>query len=152
VIGGASSVRAFGPRTVGPGSTPRNVDTTGLTVGNYTGNLLFESSIEYRMPVGKYPELAFFVDAGNVWLTSGSDATDASKFRFDRFYRELALGTGVGLRVNLGFFVLRLDLAVPLSKPFLPAGERWVADNMQFGVRSWRKENLNWNFSFGYPF
>ncbi len=152
VVGGAASVRAFPPRTVGPGSVPRDDSPSGLTVGRYTGNVLLESSIEYRMPIGKYPELAVFVDAGNIWLTSGADASDASRFYLDRFYRELAMGAGMGLRVNLGFFVLRLDLGVPLSKPFLPVGERWVADDLHFGVRQWRKENLNWNFSFGYPF
>ncbi|MDO8366001.1 MAG: BamA/TamA family outer membrane protein [Saprospiraceae bacterium] len=152
VIGGASSVRAFPPRTVGPGSVPRDTSSGRIKVGNYTGNLLIESSIEYRMPIGRYPELAFFVDAGNIWLTSGPGATEASHFRLNRFYKELAVGTGVGLRVNLGFFVLRLDLAVPLSKPYLPEGQRWVADGLHFGQRSWRKENLNWNFSFGYPF
>lgn len=152
-IGGASSVRAFAPRSVGPGATPRStVADGGLNVGLYTGNLLIESSLEYRFPIGRYPELAVFVDAGNVWLTSGPDATDVSRFRFDRFYRELASGFGVGFRVNLGFFVLRLDVATPLSKPFLPAGQRWVLDDVNFGNRDWRRENLNWNFSFGYPF
>jgi len=152
VIGGASSVRAFAPRTVGPGSIPRETDSDVLNVGNFTGNLLIESSLEYRMPLGRYPELAVFMDAGNIWLTSGPGATEASQFRLNRFYKELAVGTGVGLRVNLGFFVLRLDLAVPLSKPFLPDGQRWVADDLHFGQRTWRKDNLNWNFSFGYPF
>ena len=152
VIGGASSVRAFAPRTVGPGGQARDTSGAGIKVGNYTGNLLIESSLEYRVPIGRYPELAFFVDAGNIWLTSGPDATEASQFRFDCFYKELALGTGVGLRINLGFFVLRLDVAVPLTKPYLPEGQRWVADNMRFGYRGWRRENLNWNFSFGYPF
>lgn len=152
-IGGASSVRAFAPRSVGPGATPRDpVTGEGLNVGLYTGNLLVEGSLEYRFPLGRYPELAVFVDAGNVWLNSGPDATDASKFRFGSFYRELASGAGVGLRVNLGFFVLRLDVATPLSKPYLPAGQRWVADEMRFGRKSWRREHLNWNFSFGYPF
>ncbi len=153
VVGGASSVRAFGPRTIGPGSVPRDTSrTAAITVGRFTGNMLVESSIEYRMPIGKYPELAFFVDAGNIWLTSGPGSNDASRFYLDRFYKELALGTGVGLRVNLGFFVLRLDLAVPLAKPNLPAGERWVGDDLHFGQKSWRKDNLKWNFSFGYPF
>jgi len=152
VIGGASSVRAFAPRTVGPGSEARDTDNTGLTVNNYTGNMLMESSLEYRMPIGKYPELAFFIDAGNVWLTSGADATDASNFLLSRFYRELAVGTGMGLRVNLGFFVLRLDLAFPLAKPYLPVGQRWVANDLHFGSGVWRGQNLNWNFSFGYPF
>jgi outer membrane protein insertion porin family len=123
-----------------------------LNVGKYTGNLLMESSLEYRVPLGRYPELAFFVDAGNVWLTSGPDATEASAFRLNRFYKELAAGTGMGLRVNLGFFVLRLDVAFPISKPYLPEGQRWVMNAVQFGSRTWRQDNLNWNFSFGYPF
>jgi len=152
VIGGASSVRAFAPRTVGPGATSRDNSSSALTVGNYTGNILVESSIEYRMPLGRYPELAIFMDAGNIWLSSGDDATAASQFRVRSFYRELALGTGLGLRVNLGFFIVRLDVAFPLSKPFLPVGERWVGNDLHFGKGSWRKENLNWNFSFGYPF
>ncbi len=152
VVGGASSVRAFAPRTVGPGAVRRDTSNINLAVGRYTGNVLMESSLEYRMPIGRFPELAFFVDAGNIWLTSGPDATEASQFRLNRFYREIAAGTGVGLRVNLGFFVLRLDLAFPLSKPYLPAGERWVADDLRFGSYTWRRNNLNWNFSFGYPF
>jgi outer membrane protein insertion porin family len=153
VIGGASSVRAFAPRTVGPGSVARGDANSGsLNVGNYTGNLLIETSLEYRMPLGRYPELAVFLDAGNIWLSSGPGATEASYFRFNRFYKELAVGTGIGLRVNLGFFVLRLDLAVPLNKPFLPEGQRWVSDGLHLGRGAWRKENLNWNFSFGYPF
>jgi outer membrane protein insertion porin family len=152
VVGGASSVRAFPPRTVGPGSQPRDTVTGILTVGKYTGNVLIESSLEYRIPIGRYPELAFFMDAGNVWLTSGPDATEATHFRLNRFYREFAVGTGAGLRVNLGFFVLRLDVAFPLSKPYLPQGRRWVGNDLKFGNKTWRHENLNWNFSFGYPF
>jgi len=153
ILGGASSVRAFSPRTIGPGSEPIDTArTSAITVGRFTGNMLIESSLEYRMPIGKYPELAFFVDAGNIWLTSGPGSTDASKFNVTNFYRELALGTGVGLRVNLGFFVLRLDLAFPLAIPNRPVGERWVGDDLHFGRRSWRKDNLKWNFSFGYPF
>jgi hypothetical protein len=58
----------------------------------------------------------------------------------------------MGLRINLGFFVLRLDVAFPLSKPYLSTGERWVGDQLRFGSGLWRKENLNWNFSFGLPF
>jgi outer membrane protein assembly factor BamA len=92
------------------------------------------------------------MDAGNIWLTSGPDATEASQFRLNRFYKELAVGTGVGLRINLDYFVLRLDVAFPLSKPYLPSGERWVGNQLQIGSGAWRKENLNWNFSFGYPF
>lgn len=152
IVGGASSVRAFAPRTIGPGAQARDTSSNSLSVSSYTGNLLIESSLEYRISLGRYPELAVFLDAGNIWLTSGPDATEASQFRLNRFYRELAVGTGMGLRVNLGFFVLRLDVAFPLSKPYLPVGERWVGNQLHFGSKKWWKENLNWNFSFGYPF
>jgi outer membrane protein assembly factor BamA len=151
IIGGASSVRAFAPRTVGPGAQARSTSNT-LSVGNYTGNLLLEGGLEYRISLGRYPELAVFLDAGNIWLTSGPDATEASQFRMNRFYKELAVGTGVGLRINLDYFVLRLDVAFPLSKPYLPSGERWIGNQLHIGSGAWRKENLNWNFSFGYPF
>jgi outer membrane translocation and assembly module TamA len=152
IVGGASSVRAFAPRTIGPGTQARDTSRNTVTVSNYTGNLLIESSIEYRIALGRYPELAVFLDAGNIWLTSGPDATKASQFHVNSFYRALAVGSGVGLRINLGFFVLRLDVAFPLSKPYLPTGERWVGDQLRFGSGLWRKENLNWNFSFGLPF
>jgi outer membrane protein insertion porin family len=152
-VGGASSVRAFAPRTVGPGSVaPGQGTEDGLSLTEHTGNILLEGSVEYRMPLGRYPELAFFVDAGNVWALAGQGIPEESRFRFSRFYKELAVGAGVGFRLNLGFFVLRLDLATPLTKPYLPEGERFVLDDFDLGSKDWRRENLLWNFAFGYPF
>jgi hypothetical protein len=62
------------------------------------------------------------------------------------------VGAGVGLRVDVSFLVLRLDVAFPLRKPFLPEGQRWVIDQVDFGSGTWRKNNLVLNIAIGYPF
>jgi hypothetical protein len=61
------------------------------------------------------------------------------------------MGTGFGLRVDIEFFVIRFDIATPLRKPFLPEGERW-GNSFDIGSKTWRKENLIFNFAIGYPF
>jgi outer membrane protein assembly factor BamA len=93
-----------------------------------------------------------FLDAGNVWLMHKSDALPGGEFNADLFYKQLAVGTGFGLRIDLSFFILRFDLGMPLRKPYLPEGERWVANKINFGERGWRKQNLVLNIAIGYPF
>jgi len=66
--------------------------------------------------------------------------------------QELAVGAGAGLRFDISFLVLRLDLAFPLRKPWLPENKRWVIDQVNFGSGPWRKENLVFNLGIGYPF
>jgi hypothetical protein len=65
---------------------------------------------------------------------------------------EIAVGTGVGLRFDFSFLVLRTDLAFPLRKPYLPDGDRWVMDKISLGSSAWRNENLIFNLAIGYPF
>jgi outer membrane protein assembly factor BamA len=97
--------------------------------------------------------LALFVDAGNVWnLQGGADKNPASVFQWGQFYRQIAVGTGVGIRFDLEVLLLRLDFAIPLSIPWLPEGQRWVGNQIDFGDPSWRKDNLNFSLAFGYPF
>ena len=79
-------------------------------------------------------------------------AIDSQPFAFNRFYNELAVGTGVGLRLDASFFVIRLDIGVPLRKPWLEEGNRWVADEINLGSGSWRSENMIFNLAIGYPF
>jgi len=94
---------------------------------------------------------ALFVDAGNIWLINENPEKPGAKFSKD-FLKELAVGTGVGLRFDFNFLILRTDLAFPLRKPYLPEGERWVLNQINFGDRQWRKENLVFNLAIGYPF
>jgi outer membrane protein assembly factor BamA len=92
-----------------------------------------------------------FLDAGNIWLLNENEEKPGAKFS-GQFLKELAVGTGVGLRFDFNFLVLRTDLAFPLRKPYLPKGDRWVFDAINFGSGTWRKENLIFNLAIGYPF
>ncbi len=149
-VGGPNSVRAYATREIGPGATDPADGAFTLLQGR--GDIKLESSLEYRRRLSKYFELAFFLDAGNVWLFENRGDDQKEKFNFNTFYKELASGTGMGLRVNISGLVVRLDLAFPLSKPWLDPGRRWVLDEVDFGDPSWRRDNLQWHLAFGYPF
>ncbi len=149
-VGGPTSIRAFYPRTLGPGTTDvRNQEFSAL---QGKGDVKIESSVEYRYQLNSYLEFALFADAGNVWRIEKDEEDTPSKFDFDTFTQQMALGTGVGLRINLSYLIFRLDLAFPLVKPWLPEGERWVGNDIRIGDPSWRRENLVLNLAFGYPF
>jgi hypothetical protein len=75
-----------------------------------------------------------------------------SKFKFDSFYKEIAVGGGIGLRIDASIVVVRLDLATPFRIPYLPEKERWVFNKINFGDPEWRKKNLILNIAIGYPF
>ena len=152
--GGAYSLRAWQARTVGPGYAKE--DTT-FTIPNQTGDMRLEANIEYRFPLFWNFEGAVFAEAGNVWnikkdySAKGSDGDDElvtrseeGLFEFDTFYRHIATDWGVGLRLNLGFVLLRLDMGMKVYDP---------AENDWKGPRSWlRKGNYGVQFGVGYPF
>lgn len=71
---------------------------------------------------------------------------------FKRFLSEIAVGAGVGLRLDFSILVLRLDLAMPLRVPYYEKGNRWTFDRINFGDSQWRKDNLVFNIAIGYPF
>jgi outer membrane protein assembly factor BamA len=141
VVGGPNSVRAFQPRRVGPG-TREPINENFFFIG--TGDIRLETSFEIRQKLTSLVELALFVDAGNTWLYDGG-ADASAKFDVNTFYKELASGAGFGLRFDFSVLLIRTDLAYPLTKPWLPEGERFVADKFSFG-------ELNFNLAFGYPF
>ena len=149
-IGGPSSNRAFVPRTVGPGSRPLGLPLEFPFTG--IGNLKLETNAEYRFQVTSLIELAAFVDVGNVWLVYQEDDVYDTQFKFDNFYKQLAIGTGIGFRLDFEVLLLRFDFAVPLTKPYLAEGERFVGDEIKLGQSDYRQENLQFNFAFGYPF
>ena len=154
-IGGTNSLRAFRARSIGPGSFAPDPEVgTNSIAADRTGDIKLEVNTEYRPKINDVLRGAVFVDAGNIWLMK-DDAQyppmPGAKFSKD-FLKELAVGAGVGLRFDLSFFVLRTDLAMPLRKPWLPEGERWVLGDFNFADPKWRRENLVFNLAIGYPF
>ncbi|MDV6168182.1 BamA/TamA family outer membrane protein [Flavobacterium sp. DG1-102-2] len=149
-IGGTNSIRAFRARSIGPGTYRREVDNSSF-LPDESGDIKLEMNTEYRAKLFSVIHGALFIDAGNIWLWNKNDNKPGAQFS-SKFMDEVAVGTGAGLRVDLSFLVLRLDLAWPLRKPYLPEGERWVIDDIDFGSKYWRKENLVFNLAIGYPF
>lgn len=150
-IGGTNSIRAFRARSIGPGTyRSPNVSATSF-LPDESGDIKLEMNTEYRAKLFSVIHGALFVDAGNIWLWNKNETKPGSQFT-SKFMDEIAVGTGAGLRVDLDFLVLRLDLAWPLRKPYLPEGERWVIDDIKFGSKYWRKDNLVFNLAIGYPF
>ncbi|PSL02332.1 BamA/TamA family outer membrane protein [Cecembia rubra] len=147
--GGPRSVRAFRIRALGPGTfMPQDTNMGGFF--DQAGDIRLEGNLEYRFPFNKYLKGAFFVDAGNVWLYKENDALPGGKFT-NSWAEELAVGGGFGLRLDIQLFVIRLDTAIPLRRPWLLETGPWQ-DRIWLGNRDWRRDNLVFNFAIGYPF
>lgn len=155
--GGSNDIRAFRARTLGPGTYKVPDDQTFSDQG---GDIKAMLNTELRFKIVSVLHGAVFVDAGNIWLrkedTGTPGTTDTGRpgsgFKLNRAFNELAVGTGAGLRVDAQIFVIRLDGAFPLRKPFLPDGQRWVLNDIDFGSKAWRRENFILNIGIGYPF
>ena len=149
--GGNNSIRAFRSRSLGPGTYnfTRNDSTTFLP--DQPGDIKLEVNTEYRAHLFSVVNGAVFFDAGNIWTYNTDTLRAGAKFT-KNFMKEFAVGAGVGLRIDVSFLVLRLDLAFPLRKPYLPDGQRWVINQIDLGNSTWRKENLVFNLAIGYPF
>lgn len=146
--GGPNSIRAFQINSLGPGTYHQQNINRYLQSG---GDIKLEANAEYRFNIYKYFKGALFMDAGNVWLQKSNPSDIGTPFRFSGFMNELAVGAGAGLRVDVSFFVLRFDLAIPLRKPWL-TNQRWVTNEIDFTDATWRRENLMLNIAIGYPF
>jgi outer membrane protein assembly factor BamA len=147
--GGSSSLRGFRARTLGPGSYK---DTTSRFLANEAGDIKLEFNSELRAHLTGIFNAALFVDAGNIWLKNEVPQKPGSKFKTSTFGNQIAVDAGAGLRVDASIIVVRLDVAFPLRKPWLPSDERWVLKDVKFGDPDWRKENLILNIAIGYPF
>ena len=152
--GGGTSIRAWQARRLGPGSS---TPITGPG-GNYDyrneqpAEMILESMFEYRRKLFSYFDMAVFLDAGNSWMIGRDDARPGADFRYDRFYKEIAVGTGAGLRMDFDFLVIRLDLAIKALDPARQEGERWILDNIRFNRPLGEKGQTVFNFGIGYPF
>jgi len=149
-IGGNNSIRAFRSRALGPG-TFVSPDTANGFIPDQSGDIKLEVNTELRFKVFKPVYGAVFVDAGNIWLKKENPDRPGGKFTKD-FLKEFAVGTGLGIRVDITILVVRLDVAFPLRKPWLAEKDRWVFDEINFGSTPWRRENVIYNLAIGYPF
>ena len=151
-VGGSNSLRAFQIRGVGPGGFVNpNIDNTSIRQQfiDQTGDIKLEFNAEYRFPIFGFFKGALFADVGNVWLLNEDLESPGGDFNFTRFYKELAVGAGFGLRLDVDFFVLRLDLATPIRRPAQGQDFTWKLDNLNI-VSEFDK--WVWNIAIGYPF
>ena len=141
-VGGSNSMRGWSPRTLGPGSTPAQRTPYPVQMGD----MRLEANLELRFPIWGMFHGATFLDLGNVWYLEREkhEVPADGIFHWDSFYKQLGLNSGVGLRVDITFVILRLDWGVQLHSPNQPAGERWI-HNLK-----WKNTALN--FGVGYPF
>lgn len=149
-VGGSNSIRAFRARTLGPGSYDPTIQNSTFFF-DQSGDIKLELNAEYRANLYKFLNAAIFADAGNVWLVNEDPDRPGGKFSGD-FLKEIAVGAGVGLRLDFSILILRLDLAMPLRIPYYEEGDRWTFDKIDFGDSQWRKDNLILNIAIGYPF
>ena len=143
-IGGANSIRAFTVRSLGPGTYHPASDTKYSYI-DQTGDIKLEANVEYRFPIFGDLYGATFLDAGNVWLLRKEESRPGGQLTLRNFAKSIALGTGVGVRYDLEFLVLRLDLGIALHAPY-DTGKRGYYNIPKF------KDGLGLHFAIGYPF
>ncbi|SNR29384.1 translocation and assembly module lipoprotein TamL [Hymenobacter mucosus] len=151
--GGSSSVRAWKPRRLGTGSYTQykfDENNNKTTERNYDieqpGELLLEGNVEYRFPIYSFIKGALFTDVGNVWLLQNDSSRVGAQFKFNKFYRQFAVGSGFGLRLDFSFLILRLDIATKVYDPTAP-GNKWAIRRISFG-----ENQTAFNLGIGYPF
>jgi hypothetical protein len=156
--GGSTGIRAFRARTLGPGAYQADSVTRSIFGNNSFGDIRLEANTELRFDITSIIEGAAFVDAGNIWnYRNDENGYHGPESVFTKeFYKQIAVGGGVGLRLDFTYLVLRLDLATPFRKPWytrLPNKENaWVFDEFNFRSKAWRQENLVLNIAVAYPF
>ncbi|RUT77820.1 BamA/TamA family outer membrane protein [Ancylomarina longa] len=141
--GGANGLRAWQVRSLGPGSYV----SEDAIYPNNTADLKLEANMEYRFKLVWVLEGALFLDAGNIWAISKKDDRKGADFQLNRFYKEIALGTGFGTRIDLKFILFRIDLGLKLRDPSLEESKRWIIAHRPF-----RMNQLTFNIGIGYPF
>ncbi len=139
--GGANSVRAWRIYSLGPGSYQDSLD---IRFDSY-GDIKLEANAEFRFDIYKFWKGAFFVDAGNVWFLNENPQFPGGEFDARHFYKDIAIGTGAGIRLDFDFFIVRVDAAFPVRDPARTSGTRWIRSFP--GLSNW-----NLNLGIGYPF
>jgi outer membrane protein assembly factor BamA len=142
--GGANDIRAWQVRTLGPGSYKSNV--TGFI--NQTADIKLEGNAEYRFKLFWILESALFLDAGNIWTIRNDASRPGSGFQLNKFYKDIALGTGTGFRFDFKFVIGRVDFGMKLRDPSILSGSKWIIMNRSYRLR----DDFTVVVGIGYPF
>ena len=149
-IGGSNSIRGFRSRSLGPGTyKPSATDQRYFQL--IGGDYKLLANTELRIPFTKQLGGALFIDAGNIWTKDTILFGERGKLS-KNWFKEIAVAAGIGIRFDATILLIRADLGIPLRKPFLPDGQRWVYNQFDFGSGPWRRDNLILNIAIGYPF
>jgi hypothetical protein len=140
--GGANGIRGWQVRSLGPGSYL----PPGSTYTNQTADIKIEANIEYRFKLFWILEGAMFVDAGNIWAIKEDASRPGAQFKFNKFFEDLAIGSGLGMRFDLSFVILRTDIGFKLRDPKYSGDYKWLIN------RSFSNDDMALVISIGYPF
>lgn len=141
--GGANSVRGWSEGTLGPGAYERNTGIRGRDY-NQAGDIKLDINMEYRFKMFRALDGALFIDGGNIWTVRDYETQKGGQFKFSTFLDQIALAYGGGLRLDLSFVIIRLDLGVKLHDPALPRSDRWRS--------KLTSNDFALHFAIGYPF
>lgn len=141
--GGANSVRAWSVRELGPGGYQPNESTTFF---HQSGDIKLDFNLEYRTRFFWKLEAAAFIDAGNIWTIKDYPDQEEGQFKFNQFFKQIAWGYGLGLRLDFDFFLIRFDFGWKAFDPSKRGKERWAITNPNF------TNNFAWHIAVGYPF
>jgi outer membrane protein assembly factor BamA len=143
--GGANGIRAWQVRSLGPGSyvVPDTIEFI-----NQTADIKLEANAEYRFKLFWILEGALFVDAGNIWTFNEDASRPGAWFRFNKFFNDIAVGTGTGLRFDFSFVTARIDMGMKLRDPSISNGSRWILMSRRYNFR----DDFAFVLGIGYPF
>jgi len=151
--GGSSGIRAWRPRRLGPGSYNHLTDdnTYDIRIEQF-GEILLQTSVELRRNLFGFVDGALFLDAGNIWIFDKQSDRLGGDFDKNRFYKEIAVGGGVGLRFDFSFLILRFDGAFKIVDPARPEGARFVFSKNYKNTLYDAQEPFVFNLGIGFPF
>lgn len=141
--GGANSVRAWQVRELGPGSY---LPSQTSTFFNQSGDIKFDLNVEYRSHFFWKVETAVFIDAGNIWTIRDYEGQEGGTFRLNSFYKQIAVGYGLGLRLDFDYFLIRFDCGEKAYDPARQGWDRWALLHPNLS------NNFAWHIAVGYPF
>ena len=141
--GGANGIRAWQVRALGPGTYKAPAGA----YPNQSGDIKLEANLEYRFKLVGFLDGAIFLDAGNIWAINEKDNRPGALFQINKFYKQLAFGTGTGFRFDFTYFIFRLDLGMKLRDPAQELNNGWIV-----GTRPLTSKDFVLSFAIGYPF